>query len=714
VLLTTDTPAWNAVWAAFLVVAALAWCLGAWLLPALGIRPTTDLRFTQALTQLPGDALQPEPLEQQRYLLAMLAALTVVPCAHLIAGRRALNPVVRWAPLAGLLAVLTIATVSIVHGHGLADRYFAMGPVLAIVAGAVVAAFAFLAIFAGRARWAVLALDRLSRRRPAEAIILVLVVAIAFGVTAVGIYTDSNVLFAPGQTAGHMQYTFEESTAVFYGRTPLVDFTPQYTTLLPWLLWPLFLIKAPSIALFTDTMAALGMAALLCLYFTYRLVTGTAARALLLYLPAVAIGFVVVDRVQGWGIHSIAGYFALMPMRYGGPLALALLTVWIAAAPRSRRRTVGLGAACAVTFLINVEFGLFAVAGAALAAAMLNDDERPPLARTARLLGELAAGAAAVGAAFALATLIRSGSLPEIGQLFYFQRQFAAAGFFMIPMDHLLNFPTLVFLTAAACVCAGVGSVVFGRVRPGIHGRRSAALLIYAGIFGFGAFMYYMGRTLPDVFSATLLSWGIALTALCWEAGCRVAAGGLTARAVRPAATILLLGATVLGVVATRHLEYAVHQPARIAHPLSKKDMESLKALGLPSDFFLRMYIEPDAVAVLRQCARPGANILALTPMPDRVAHAAKVHNWYPYDTPGSIVTIQQLDHMYSVAADHHVTIALSQYKGRDTLARHGFEPMRVFTYLGGRRTTIWQKVGSDAVDCRGAGDAPSLVTAGN
>lgn len=682
-----DAPAWNATWAAFLVVAIVAWMLGAWLLPALGIRPTTNLRFVSDFTPLEPDALQPEPLEQQRYLLTMLAALVVVPCAFLIARRRGLDVVTRFAPALGLLAVLVVGTVAFVRGYHVADRYFAMGPVLGTVV-VVVLGFGISTLFARGSRALVVAADRLSQRRAGEVVALAVALLVAAGVVSVGIYSDGQILLSAADTGTHVQFTFEEATAVFYGHTPLVDFTPQYSALLGWLLAPLYFIFTPTLQVFTVTMAVLGVVALACLYFTFRLVTGSAARALLLYLPPIGIGFVVVQQEPGWNVHTIAGYFALMPIRELGPLALGLATVAVVGAARSRRNAILLGAGAAATVLFNVEFGLFAAAGAVLAAAMLNDDPRPVLRRTGVLAGELLAGGVAVLVAFTLLTLVRSGSLPDFGQLFYFQRQFAAAGFFMLPLSHLLDLHTLVFATCAAAVIAGFGIAAFGRVRPGVHGRRSAALLIFAGVFGFGAFAYYMGRTHPDVLSATFLPWAIALMALCWESGCRLAAGGITARAIRPAAAVLLAGATLLGVVGVRHLNYTVHQPARITGPSGE----------------FALYGEDDVIAAARRCLPRGTNALILTDMPDLVARAAHVRSWFAYADPGSVVTAQQVDRVFDVADRHHVTAVVNLAVQSRVIASRGYTLARRYpfayndvatigSYSG--TTTIWVKPGT-------------------
>jgi hypothetical protein len=176
--------------------------------------------------------------------------------------------------------------------------------------------------------------------------------------------------------------------------------------------------------------------------------------------------------------------------------------------------------------------------------------------------------------------------------------------------------------------------------------------------------------------------------ALCWEAGCRLAAGGITARAIRPAAAVLLAGTTLLGVVGLRHLDYTVHQPARIAGPSGE----------------FEYYAEDDAIAAARRCLPRGSDVLVLTDMPDLVAHAAHVRSWFAYANPGSVVTTQQIDRVFDVAARHHVTAVVNQFVDPAAIRRAGYAPVRAFafshdipqfsgTYAG--RTTVSAKPGT-------------------
>ena len=58
------------------------------------------------------ERLQPEPLEQQRYLLALLAVVAVVPLAVVVARRVRFRRALRFAPPVGLIAVFAVASIS--------------------------------------------------------------------------------------------------------------------------------------------------------------------------------------------------------------------------------------------------------------------------------------------------------------------------------------------------------------------------------------------------------------------------------------------------------------------------------------------------------------------------------------------------------------------------------------------------------------------------
>jgi hypothetical protein len=635
-----DTPRWNAAWAAVVLVAVVAWAIGAWLLPALGIVPESGLHFFPEVAP----SIAPEPLEQQRYLLAVVAVLAVAPLAVLLQRQRRLDPILAAAPVVGLLGTLGVVVASLVRDHAVLARWFprldAVGAVAVLVVAGVLAWLA--------ARPAARIVDRLDRalsRRPGDTGAFVLAFLLAAGVASVCLYTDNNVTLGPGQTWANMPFTFEDTYAVALGRTPLVDYTPQYSTLLSWLAAPLLSLRVPSIGVFTALMASVTTVTLMSLYLAYRMVSGSGGRALLLFVPTLGIGFVpAVIFPGGQQIHTIAGYFAAMPLRFSGPLVLLMTCVWAAGRPGSRRRVVTIGVVVAASFLMNPEFGVFAAAAAGLATLLAIRDDGPWHRR--EILGrlrDLVLGGVAFFVLFALATLIRSGSLPDPAALIYFNRQFAAAGFLLWPVDHLLGFHVLVFATCAGATIVGLATALFGTVRPGIEGRRSAVLLIYAGVFGFGVFAYFMGRSVPDVLGSTFLGWAIALAALAWESARRLQAGGVSARVIAPGSVLILAAAVLLGVGGTARLGYIFKQPGRIAG-----DATNNPGLTMSS-----------AVLAARECLRPGSDTVIFAAMPDRIAHEAHVRNWLPYNDPLSIVTEEQLDAVFDAIDRRHIDAVL-------------------------------------------------------
>jgi hypothetical protein len=638
-------------------VAVVAWALGAWLLPALGIAPKAGLDFFPAATA----ALKPEPLESQRYLLAVVAAVAVAPLALLLARRERLAGALRFAPLVGQLGVAGVVIASLARDHGTLTRYLPRLDVLGTLVIVAVAAVVVRLAATGPGRRVVARTGQALRTRPGEAAGLVLAVLFAAGVASVCLYTDNNATLSPSPSWVHFPFTFEDVYAVSLGRTPLVDYTPQYSTLLSWLAAPVLMLRPPSIGIFTALMASVTTVALSCLYVTFRMVTGGAGRALLLYLPATALGLVPAVLAPDGQTHTIAAYFAAMPLRYAGPLVLLMVTVWAAGRPESRRRAVLTGVVAGATVLMNPEFGVFAVAGAVLATLLAIRADGPwRRAESLARVRDLALGALALLLLFALATLVRSGRLPDPGQLVYYNRQFAAAGFALLPIDHLLGVHALVFGTCAAAAIAGIGMTLLGTVRPGVEGRRSAVLLVYTGVFGFGAFAYFVGRSDPGVLAATFLGWALALAALAWEAVRRLQAGGPSSRAIAPAALAIVAVSVVLGAGAIERSGYVFHQPGRIAN--GKEGLPVLRMAG--------------AVRVARDCLARGSDTLIFAALPDRIAHDAHVHNWLPYNDPLAIVTHQQLDAVFVNARRHHVTTALVQDGLLEDLAglrRHGF-----------------------------------------
>lgn len=685
-----DTSAAVVIAAAFGLV---VYVLGRVVVPELGIRPSSSLHFFPEVVAR-GD-IAPEPVEQQRYLLALAAALAlpvVIAMGRAWLARRGIVVPTRLGGVV-LAGMVLLTVVALGRSSGRLEELFEPTPRAVLIGATLVTA-----------GW--VSSRRLARRPPpaprrVETLAAGTALVAAALLCSVGFYTDGGVAQAVTQTAFHMPFTFQEAYAVAGGHTPLVDWTPQYSALLPYLLAPFLLLKPPSIAMFTIAMTALSVLALMCVYVAMRRFAASPARGLLLFVPVLAMTVLPVVR-HGEQVHSAANYFAGMPIRYLGPyLCLAGLAL---AAERLHRRGVWIagGALAASAALMNVEFGLPAAAAlffAALTARLAEVGERRRRAAAHAALA-FAGGAAMAAAAFVVLTLAVSGHLPQPGELLYFNRQFAAAGFFMLPMTGFLFLPAVVFATFAAALVVGAAPVL-SRAELDAAGRRETALLTFAGIFGVGAFGYFAGRSHPDVLVAIFGPWAIALAFLAERARRHLKATRGIPSILKPACWLAVAVFGVAGTAAVLRSDYGLEQPGRIAGPSSAPIFGQWAAIRLAKD-----------------CVPRGADAGLLVRFASRVAYWADVKDHFIYNSPGSVVTAEQLNRSLDVLLEHDVRALIAEPVDpslRTGLEQAGFRPYltrpadpvvnaavrpEAIAQLGSLELTYWQR-----------GDAPPMDT---
>lgn len=513
----------------FLAVGGL-WVGATYVVPALGLRPSSDLRFIEEYAR--SDDLRPEPAEQQSFLLAVAATLLLPLLIAFVASRPAL---LRRVP-AHAAPVLQVAVIGLVVGAFVAAALERFLPAARDAAWLLLPAAAFRVAFAFRARIAALSAVRGIAWELAAG--TVAIIATAFLCLA-GFYTDGDLSGAVTETAYHIPFTFEELYAVAGGHTPLVDFTPQYTAVLSYVLAPLLVLRPFSIGVFTASMVALSVVSLMAGYVALRLLSGSPLRALLLYLPSLAIALVAVKE-QGDAAYTMATYFAVVPMRYAGSLlCLGAVAVFARFGSGRRREWALLGALAAATQLNNFEFGLPTTVALAAAAFVCRPPARARWVRAGlRCAGWFAAGAGVVLVAFVVLTVARSGSVPDFLQLAYFSRQFAIAGFYMLPITMFFGLPLIIALTFVAALAVGVTPVLLGCRSDDPRAGVRSSVLTFVGVFGMGALAYWAGRSNDEVLVAVFPIWGLALAALAAE-GARIlrppsglrATGGLLAAA---------------------------------------------------------------------------------------------------------------------------------------------------------------------------------------
>lgn len=533
----------EAAWLLVLPVAAVAIAAVLVLGPPLG-----RALFTGApVTPLPGAVtlFRPEATEQARYLVVLGAPVLLV-AAMLLSARRGLvvrrtavrRTVLGLELLAVAFAVVCLAVQrSTVFGRpytgilGTSPRtvYFTL-PTLAF--GAAFAAGLVAVVRDGRLRAKLAPLLRESRRRRWIA------AGVALAVVCVSVLPQVNlettIAAANPNTAFHVQFTFDEASAVLNGRSPLVDFAGQYGSLWPYAFALVMAILGASLGVFTTATASVTALATLAIYAVLRRLLRSAVAALLVFLPLLASGFFMMNGTLGRR-YSLVTLLSMWPMRLAGPFFLLWLTARHLDGARPRR-SWPLFALGALVILNNGDFGIAAV-GATLAALLWS--RRPPLREAGRLAAEAAAGLAAGGALVAILLLGRTGSLPHLGLLFRFARLYAVSGFDMFPIKPLVGVSTIVFLTYVAAIATATV-----RALEREEDRLLTGLLAWSGIFGLGIGSYYMGRSHPEVLINMFPAWGLSVALLAVAV-----VRGLPARGARlpsPAGALCLAGVGVL------------------------------------------------------------------------------------------------------------------------------------------------------------------------
>jgi len=600
----------------------------------------------------------PEPEKHGRFLVALLGPALLAAVA--LAGARTrerirlrpelLRALVLGGQLllgAGLLAAL-VAQWHVAY-QALPARWRIFTPRTLLAAAAIAAAVAL----APRA-------PRVARRLPAlraaTPVVRAACLAVACLATALwlvpAILTERAIADSPFPDL--VPWAMGDTYAILDGRTPLVDFHPIYGHLWAYVAAGPMALFGATITVFSVAMACGSALALLAVYALLRRVAGSPPLALALYLPFLATSLFVVATgaaaSQGVkGVVSNSEIYSVWPMRYGGPLLLAWLTArhLDGAAPR---RAWPLYLFAGLVAVNNLEFGLGALAGTALATAC------PPQARTRagarRLAAEAGGGLLAALALLALLTLVRAGALPRLGLLLEFPRLFGVLGLAELPMT-LVGFHLAIYATlGAALVLAAV------RVARREHDVLLTGMLAWSAALGLVAGSYFVGRSDPLKLAALMPAWALALTLLVVATVRALAARGW--RAPSPAELLVLLG---FGLAACSVLQL----------PWPATQLERLEAAGAQP-----LYEQPEAHRLVARTAARGERVAILIPLGDRIAYDEHVVDVSPYAFLDEIATRRQFRAVLDAlrAAHAHRLYVLSDHLApahRAALRRAGF-----------------------------------------
>jgi hypothetical protein len=634
--LTATTLAWLAV----VPVAAIGIALGEVLGPPLGRRlfPSDPNSYT-FLPSLATGGPSPEPAQHARYLIALAVPVVfALGLLHIRAGSRRLSPrVVTALVLAAQLLGIAFAALAgyaqrdvWAQGHFGGHTYFPHWGLAGAVAFGLVAGL--VAARGSAPSW----LARLSGRRWEIGLSAAAIVLTAIWLLP-DVYRDQNLIRANFNVQYNLMFSANDILSVADGRSPLVNYIGQYTSLLPYAVTPILGLFHYTIGAFTSAMTLLTIAGFLCVHRVLRRVTGDPRIALALYVPFVAVS------VDPWAISgdqrlSVASDYAIFPLRYLGPFVLAWLCArhLDRAAPRRRFWLFALGG---LIVLNNVEFGVPAL-GAAFVALLLGGPPDRPLRRTLELARDLTLGVLAAGVAVCVLGLLRAGALPNFGYVTYYARTYALAGLGQLPMP-TLGFHLVVYMTFVGALLTAVV-----RARRAASGVTLTGMLAFSAIFGLGASAYYANRSHPDVLTALFSAWGFSVSLLAWVAIRALANDGRRGvelrdrlRGALPAVAVLVCLGLTASTVAGFPQPWT--QLTRITTNTGKG------ALG-----------REGAKQFVATHTRRGEHVLLLVGLGQDVARRAGVVNVMPFNHPVSIVLAQQLSlTIDQLRAEHGVRI---------------------------------------------------------
>lgn len=651
---------------------------------------------------LPGAELRPEAGEQRAYLLLLLAPLALAAAVVTLTRRReslSSRPIAGWlvaAAFSGQLVLVSLVLVSMWVQQDIAAYFDLWQLGLSLLLG-LGAAAAVVTAYGSGVREAAAWLSATAKQGPVPSGIAATVAVFAtVAYVSTTVFRDGNIANAPIEIPYHLAFTSEEFAAVLGGRTPLVDFVPQYVSLLPYLAAPIFSLTGFSITSMTLLFATLSGFALLSVFLAFWKVTGRAVLAVLFYVPFLSITFYPADR-DGAELSSVGSYYAVLPLRYFFPLVLTALVAVFAPRAREWRPALILGLMAGAGLVNNVEFGIAGL-GAVFVAVFVGALSTGPT--TGRWLdavvaeARLLAGVAAAVLLFVVGTLLRSGSLPDFGQLLYFSRLFAASGYNLFPIPGPLGLHLVMYLTGALALVLALVCAARRSVRAGPGGPAGLALLGYSSVFGLGAASYYVGRSHPLVLIAIFCAWALCSATLTIEVLGRLPGiidGGLRTRMLCAIPAAALVGLSVLFTTTLSGADVVAGQPGR------------LSAADAPKIFAAR-----DMRAFVSDCTVPGESVMLMSPLGHWIAADAGLQNYLPYNQAASVVTRQQVSVVAAGLRKHDVTsVFLGTFENPNTeqalksaLAAAGYErglqvppslPAKQASVAGGRME-LWRR----------------------
>jgi hypothetical protein len=316
----------------------------------------------------------------------------------------------------------------------------------------------------------------------------------------------------------HMTFTMGEFAAVLNERTLLVDVFPQYQNLMSYFLAPVFKLIGLSVSSFTFVMTMLSFVALMAWFATLKKITKNNWIALCLFLPIVAMSCLSIDMKENIFRNNFFTYHAVANLRSFGPWILCFLCVWYLETP-SKFRFLVISIFSSLVAINNIDFGIPAFIATFFAISMNNDEMASGVSgwfqkKSLKLFVKYAIISFLVFSFYCLFTFFKSGSFPNLTQLFSFQKIFAISGFYMLRIPRV-GFQWNIMLTFLVSLVVALARVEYGANKTSDE-RKVNGLLMYLGIFGAGSFMYYVGRSHPQVLMSFFPIWTFTFVILFW------------------------------------------------------------------------------------------------------------------------------------------------------------------------------------------------------
>ena len=617
-----EASAEDLVWVGAIATAALLAVAFAWVAPELAKLYPAPSGDVFAVWQ---PLVQPEPTEEVRSILALVApfalAALVVVLGSARAPRLARGRLVIVAQ-AIVLVLLIVAVLQQPRRSGFLpldyfQRYLLSVPVL--VAGVLIgiALTAALLLWSGRRpQWTTRVTGALEGRGWIAFVIAALA-AVVFLLP--GVVSDGTVGQAGAIAAGHVPVQAEDYFSVVNGRTPLVNYIAQYANLLPLLLEPILKTFDSSLLSFSIAVSTLSAIAMLAVYGVFREVTRGPWLALGLFIPFLALALLPWHDMGSHRDYN-ADYYGVLPGRLVGPLLLA----WLCALSFRRRIPIwALFGFVGLVVLNNAEFGIGALIALTVAMAVGSDRSIALRDRARDLAFQGIAGLLGAAVLVCAILLIRSGQLPDLTLLTYFNNVFLRDSFGLVPM-HSLGLHWCLYATYAGALL--VAAVRYARRDPD---RTLTAMLAFSATFGLATAMYFVGRSSQFQLMLLFPCWGFSLALVAWTA-----AGSLrSARLDRARLRSLLLP----GLAALVGFGVMIAAIARVSPPWRQVD-------GL-IDGGPDVYAELPAQAYVEANSASGDHILLIgTTLDHRVADRAGVVNVSPINGVTGLITKDQAD----------------------------------------------------------------------